>query len=181
MTIRHLTSALLALLFISTLGCDQKSYDETVAGAQADRPNLVFIFADDMGYGEIQALNPERSNIPTPSLDSLAAQGAIFTDAHTTSSVCTPTRYSLLTGRYNWRTRLQSRVVQGNDDPLIAEDRMTLAHLFSEQGYDTAIIGKWHLNYNYEIPEGLEELRIFQTVPLPVVLTAFTASTMPVQ
>jgi arylsulfatase A-like enzyme/alpha-L-fucosidase len=158
MNLRHLTSVLAALLIASTPGCEQEPQEKAESAADTQRPNLVFIFADDMGYGEIQALNPERSNIPTPSLDSLAADGAIFTDAHTTSSVCSPSRYSLLTGRYNWRTRLQSRVVQGNDDPLIAEDRLTLAHLFREQGYSTAIFGKWHLDYNYEVPEHLQDI-----------------------
>ncbi|WP_153556629.1 sulfatase family protein [Roseimaritima sediminicola] len=119
----------------------------------ADRPSVVFILADDMGYGEIEALNPDRSAIPTPSLNSLAEQGRVFTDAHTTSSVCTPTRYSLLTGRYNWRTRLQRGVMVGDGDPLIAADRLTLGHLFQRQGYHTATIGKWHLNYNYQRPD----------------------------
>ncbi len=158
MRMRDLTLALLVLLIISASGCSAETGNTSQPEVQADRPNLVFIFADDMGYGEIQALNPERSNIPTPSLDTLAAQGTIFTDAHTTSSVCTPSRYSLLTGRYNWRTRLQSRVVQGDDDPLIAADRMTLGQLFRDQGYSTAIIGKWHLNYNYEVPEHLQKI-----------------------
>jgi arylsulfatase A len=75
--------------------------------AAAERPNVVLIYADDMGYGEIEELNPERSKIPTPSLNQLAKEGVIFTDAHTSSSVCSPSRYALLTGRYNWRTRPQ--------------------------------------------------------------------------
>ena len=119
------------------------------------KPNVVLIYADDMGYGEVEALNPERSRVPTPSLNALAAEGMIFTDAHTTSSVCTPSRYALLTGRYNWRTRLQSGVVQGGKPPLIAEDRMTLGKLFQAQGYNTAIFGKWHLEYSYEVPAEL--------------------------
>lgn len=122
--------------------------------AQADiepiRPNIVFIFADDMGYGEVHALNPKRGKIPTPNLDKLVAQGKVFTDAHTASSVCTPSRYALLTGRYCWRTRLQKGVVTGNDEPMIAADRATVQGLLRDHGYDTAVIGKWHLNYNYE-------------------------------
>jgi arylsulfatase A-like enzyme len=128
-----------------------------VTAGAVERPNVVLIYADDMGYGEIEALNPERGRIPTPHLNRLADEGVIFTDAHTSSSVCSPSRYALLTGRYNWRTRLQNGVVQGNDDPLIAADRMTLANLFRDQGYSTAIIGKWHLNYNYEVPEDLKD------------------------
>jgi arylsulfatase A-like enzyme len=123
---------------------------ESESGA---RPNIVFVFADDLGYGEIQALNPERSKIPTPSADRLASQGMIFTDAHSGSSVCTPTRYGLMTGRYSWRTWLQRGVVKGFAPNLIAEGRPTVAGFLQEQGYHTAIIGKWHLNFQYLNPE----------------------------
>ena len=114
------------------------------------KPNVILIYADDMGYGEIQALDPKQSKIPTPNLNTLVQQGMVFTDAHTTSSVCTPSRYSLLTGRYNWRMRLQRGVVQGGEEPLIAANRLTLPGLLKQQGYDTAIVGKWHLEYQYE-------------------------------
>ncbi|MFT5731972.1 MAG: arylsulfatase A-like enzyme [Planctomycetota bacterium] len=124
--------------------------------AEPPRPNVVFIFADDMGYGEVHALNPERCKVPTPHLDGLAGEGMTFTDAHTTSSVCTPSRYSLLTGRYAWRTRLQKGVMTGDSPPLIAEDRVTLGGLFQSQGYRTAILGKWHLGYGYEPATGPE-------------------------
>ena len=77
------------------------------------RPNIVYILCDDLGYGDVQCLNPERGKIATPHMDQLAAQGIIFTDAHTSSSVCTPTRYGILMGRYNWRTHLQSGVLKG--------------------------------------------------------------------
>lgn len=123
------------------------------------RPNVVFIFADDMGYGEIQALNPERSKIPTPSLNRLVGEGMVFTDAHTSSSVCSPTRYALLTGRYNWRTRLQRGVLSGGKESLIAADRMTLGKLFQSQGYRTAMFGKWHLEYAYEVPDDLRGVK----------------------
>ncbi|MGI9515855.1 MAG: sulfatase family protein, partial [Pirellulaceae bacterium] len=123
---------------------------DTNAWQMETRPNIVIVLADDMGYGEIQALNPERGKIPTPHLDQLVRQGLTFTDAHSASSVCTPSRYALLTGRYCWRSQLQNGVVVGNDDPLIAADRLTLASLLSQHGYTTGIIGKWHLNYNYE-------------------------------
>ena len=111
----------------------------------ADQPNIVFILADDMGYGDVQCLNPDRGKIATPSMDRLAQQGMIFTDAHTTSSVCTPTRYAILTGRYNWRTRLQKSVLSGFDKPLIDESRLTVAGLLKQNGYNTAAVGKWHL------------------------------------
>lgn len=126
-----------------------------VGGAgTVEKPNVVFIFADDLGYGEIEVLDPEYAKIPTPQVNRLAAEGQIFTDVHTSSSVCSPSRYSLLTGRYNWRTRLQRSVLNDGADPLIAQERKTLGHLFREQGYHTAIFGKWHLGFNFKKPEG---------------------------
>lgn len=123
-------------------------------------PNIVFVFADDLGYGEIQALNPERGKIPTPAVDTLASEGMIFTDAHSGSSVCTPTRYGLMTGRYSWRTWLQRGVVKGFAPNLIAEDRPTVASFLQDQGYHTATIGKWHLNFQYLDPESGEPLKL---------------------
>lgn len=123
-----------------------------LAAAENSKPNIVFILADDMGYGDVQCLNPQRGKIVTPHLDKLAAQGMTFTDAHSSSSVCTPTRYSILTGRYNWRTRLQSSVLYGYSAPLIAADRLTVPALLKQHGYTTACFGKWHLGMG--IPEG---------------------------
>ena len=117
------------------------------------KPNLVYVICDDLGYGDIRCLNPKDGKIPTPHVDKLASEGMIFTDAHSGSSVCTPTRYGLLTGRYSWRTRLQSGVVQGFAPCLIAEDRPTVAGFLKEQGYHTAIIGKWHLDFKYLDPK----------------------------
>ena len=117
------------------------------------KPNLVYVICDDLGYGDIRCLNPKNGKIPTPHVDKLASEGMIFTDAHSGSSVCTPTRYGLLTGRYSWRTRLQSGVVQGFAPCLIAEDRPTVAGFLKEQGYHTAIIGKWHLDFKYLDPK----------------------------
>lgn len=123
--------------------------------AAAEKPNLLYILADDLGYGDVQALNPDRGRIRTPHLDRLAAQGLTFTDAHSGSSVCTPTRYGLLTGRYAWRTRLQRGVLDGTDDPpLIAEGRLTVPALLRQHGYTTAAIGKWHLGFLSERPRG---------------------------
>ena len=115
-----------------------------VSRSAAVPPNIVVILADDMGFGELSCLNPDRGKIKTPQLDRIASQGMIFTDAHSGSSVCTPTRYGLLTGRYAWRTRLQSGVLTGGES-LIAEDRVTLPKLLRSKGYHTAVIGKWHL------------------------------------
>jgi arylsulfatase A-like enzyme len=110
-------------------------------------PHIVYIIADDLGYGDVQCLNPQRGKIKTPHLDRLAAEGMTFTDAHSGSSVCTPTRYGLLTGRYAWRTRLQSGVLNGYAEPLIAADRLTVPALLKQHGYHTACIGKWHLGF----------------------------------
>jgi arylsulfatase A-like enzyme len=107
-------------------------------------PNIVLILADDMGIGDVGAYNPE-SKIPTPRLDSLAASGMRFTDAHSASGVCTPTRYSLLTGRYSWRTSLKAGVLKGYSPLLIDPARPTIASMLRESGYATAAIGKWHL------------------------------------
>lgn len=112
--------------------------------AQSDKPNIVIILADDMGYGDVGALNP-ASKIPTPSLDRLAAEGMTFTDAHSPSGVCTPTRYGLLTGRYCWRTRLESGVLGGYSPPLLEEGRSTIASMLKARGYQTGAVGKWHL------------------------------------
>ena len=114
------------------------------------KPSIVYILADDLGYGDVHCLNPERSKIATPNIDKLASEGMTFSDAHSGSSVCTPTRYGVLTGRYAWRTRLQSGVLSGYDRPLIAADRLTVPGLLKQSGYHTAIIGKWHLGYTIE-------------------------------
>jgi len=113
--------------------------------ARAALPNIVVILCDDLGYGDVHAFNPDRCKIPTPHFDRLAGQSLVFTDAHSTSSVCTPSRYSLLTGRYNWRTVRQSGVGDGYSPPLIASGRLTLPALLKQHGYTTACIGKWHL------------------------------------
>ncbi len=112
-------------------------------------PNIVIILCDDLGYGDVQANNP-ACKILTPHMDRLAREGVRFTDAHTPSSVCSPTRYGLLTGRYNWRTRLQSGVLGGLSPRLIEPGRETIASLLKARGYHTAAIGKWHLGMDWE-------------------------------
>jgi len=111
-------------------------------------PNVVVILADDFGVGDIRALWP-ACQVPTPYLDRLVGQGMRFTDAHSGSAVCTPTRYGLLTGRYAWRTCLQEWVIDAYEPPLIAADRLTLPQLLKEHGYATACIGKWHLGWDW--------------------------------
>ena len=130
----------------------------------APPPNIVVILADDMGYGDVQAINRD-SKIPTPNLNRLADQGVTFADAHTPSSVCTPTRYGLLTGRYCWRSRLKSGVLNGYGTPLIEPDRPTIASFLKAHGYHTGIVGKWHL--------GLD----FTRLPLPGKTSPATQST----
>jgi arylsulfatase A-like enzyme len=116
-----------------------------LAARPAERPpNIVFILADDLGYGDLSCYN-KASLIPTPNLNRLAAQSMRFTDAHTPSSVCTPTRYGILTGRYCWRTSLKSGVLNGYSPALIEPKRLTVASLLKEHGYITAGFGKWHL------------------------------------
>ena len=119
----------------------------------ASKPNIVFILADDLGYGDVGCYNKE-SKIPTPNLDRLATDGMRFTDAHAPTSVCTPTRYAILTGRYSWRTRLQRGVLGPWNLPLIAADRLTVASLLQQNGYATAAIGKWHLGMRWSTKDG---------------------------
>ena len=109
---------------------------------------MIVILADDLGFGDVAHLNPE-SRIPTPNLDALAEHGMAFVNAHSPSAVCTPTRYALLTGRYAWRTRLKSGVLDGFGKPLIASDRPTIGTFLSEHGYRTAVVGKWHLGLEF--------------------------------
>ena len=123
------------------------------ATTAAERPNIIYIMCDDLGYGDIRCLAPKTSKIPTPHVDRLASEGMTFTDAHSGSSVCTPTRYGLLTGRYSWRTRLQKGVVTGFAPCLIDENRMTVAGFLKQHGYHTAIVGKWHLDFQYLDPK----------------------------
>ena len=109
-----------------------------------NKPNIIVILADDMGYGDVSCYNPwPLGNISTPHIDALAQHGMMFMDAHASSSVCTPSRYSLLTGHYNWRTWLKTGVLKGFSPPLIARNRSTLASLLKASGYHTAISGKW--------------------------------------
>ena len=132
--------------------------------AEPPKPNIVYILADDLGYGDVGCYNP-ASKIPTPNIDRLAKEGVRFTDAHSPSAVCTPTRYALLTGRYAWRTRLQRNVIGPFSQPLIAEKQLTVAGLLREQGYATACIGKWHLGWGWPKP-GDDGRRDF-TRPIP--------------
>ncbi|NND07027.1 MAG: arylsulfatase [Saprospiraceae bacterium] len=117
------------------------------------KPNIIIIYADDLGYGDVQAYNPVRGKIPTPHIDRLATEGMRFTDAHSSSAVCTPSRYTLLTGRYHWRSRLQKGIVGVFRAPLIVPNRLTIGGLAKQRGYQTACVGKWHLGWNWPISQ----------------------------
>jgi len=124
-------------------------------GHAADVPtSIVLIYADDLGYGEVKALNPDRCKLDTPAMDSLAREGMVFTDGHSASAVCTPSRYSLLTGRYAWRSTLQKGVLNPWGKNLIRPERITLPELVKTKGYVTAAIGKWHLGWDWQKREG---------------------------
>jgi arylsulfatase A-like enzyme len=116
----------------------------------AEKPNIVVILADDLGYGDVQRFNP-AGKIPTPNIDALANAGMMFTDAHSPSAVCSPTRYGLVTGRYAWRSKLKSGVLGGLSPRLIEPGRITIAQLLKDHGYHTACIGKWHLGMDWQL------------------------------
>jgi arylsulfatase A len=116
--------------------------------AETAKPNIVYILCDDLGYGDVSALN-HQGKIRTPHMDRVAREGMIFTDAHGGSSVCSPTRYGVLTGRYAWRSKLKSGVLGGLSPRLIEPGRLTVANLLKSQGYHTAAIGKWHLGMDW--------------------------------
>ncbi len=133
---KHFLSSVLSL-FLIPLGM--------IADTDAAPPNIIIIMADDLGYGDVGCNGATK--IKTPNIDLLAKKGMRFTDAHAPSSVCTPTRYGLLTGRYCWRTRLQNGTLGTSHPLLIEQGRITIASLLKGEGYQTAAIGKWHLGY----------------------------------
>ena len=147
MKIRDCTKLIGAIAMMATIS------QFAVAGDLGSKPNIVVILADDMGYGDAGCYNTE-SKIPTPHLDRLARNGMRFTDAHTPSAVCSPTRYGLLTGRYPWRTEMKQGVLGAWDWPLIETNRLTLASMLKQFGYHTACIGKWHLGWEWQTTDG---------------------------
>ena len=136
------------LIVASTILISFSSYGQTKVEKNEKKPNIIFILADDLGYGDVSSYN-ENSKIKTANIDKLASEGVMFTDAHTSSAVCTPTRYGILTGRYNWRSTLKKHVLQGYSKALIKSDRTTIADFLKAKGYKTAGIGKWHLGWDW--------------------------------
>ncbi len=129
-------------------------------------PNIIYILADDLGYGDVSAYNPD-SKIKTPAIDRLAAEGMMFMDAHSPSSVCTPTRYGILTGRYPWRSRLPKGVLRGYGQALIESNEMTVAELLKQKGYATGVVGKWHLGLDWAIKNNyVDSLNMLGNVPI---------------
>ena len=140
---------LIAVVLFPLAGCAGPEPEAPAAGP----PNILLILADDLGYGDVGVYNPE-SRVPTPNLDRLAGEGLLFTDAHSPSTVCTPTRYSIMTGRMAFRTGM-SGVFTGIEGPsLIEPGRLTLAEMLRRSGYDTALTGKWHIGMTFLNAEG---------------------------
>ncbi len=152
---------------VSGAGMELLANDARVfhASGQSKAPNIIVILADDLGFGDVQCLNPIHGKIATPHLDRLAAQGMVFTEAHSSSAVCTPSRYSILTGRYGWRTRLTSGVLGGFSPPLLEPGRLTLPELLRQQGYHTACVGKWHLGMTMPGKPGTIMRDAIETIP----------------
>ena len=147
---RNLTRTLVTLF--CCLGCLKAQADEPTL------PNVIFVLADDLGIGDLQPTS-SQCKIKTPYLQQMADQGITFLDAHSSSAVCTPTRYGVITGRYNWRSRLARGVLSGTSKHLIPADRPTVGHLMKKAGYHTQMIGKWHLGWDWakKKPSGEEK------------------------
>jgi arylsulfatase A-like enzyme len=134
---------LLLFILLCSLGWTQN------VSAEDNLPNIVVILADDMGFGDVQPNNP-NSKIPTPAFNRLAKEGVNFTDAHSGSGVCTPTRYGLVCGKYCWRTRLKRGVLGGYSPPLIKSEQQTIGAVLRKAGYHTGCVGKWHLGLGWQ-------------------------------
>ena len=152
---RAVAIGVMVCLSAGAVGAAGRPLDKASASAKATadspldeargKPNIVFILADDLGYGDLSCYGATK--VKTPAIDRLAREGRRFTDAHSPCSVCTPSRYNLLTGRYAWRTWVQSACVWANDPLLVERGRLTLGKLLQKQGYRTACLGKWHLGF----------------------------------
>lgn len=149
---RMKTSTLLLLVIYYSFSCiaPGKCVAQNTSERNKSRPNIIFILADDLGYGDVKSFNP-AGKIATPNIDRLANRGMKFTNAHSSAAVCTPSRYSILTGRYPWRSSLQKGVLYGYDKPLINPERLTVAGFLKQNGYYTSCVGKWHLGMDWTL------------------------------
>ncbi len=148
--------AILIIVLITQSACNPSNGKDEKTNINK-LPNIVYILADDLGYGDVNCFNPE-GKIATPNLNNMATNGIMFTDAHTSSAVCSPTRYGILTGRYNWRSSLKSSVLSGYSKSLIKQERTSIAEMLKARGYTTAYIGKWHLGWDWAIEKEDENL-----------------------
>lgn len=142
---------LICALALIAQGCSQTDKVET-KNTNIKQPNIIYILADDMGIGDVKAYGFD-SKIKTPNLDRLANEGMMLTNMHTNSAVCTPTRYGILTGRYAWRTPMKFGVLHAHQKPIIEPERPTIARFLQQQGYNTAIVGKWHLGLDWKLTD----------------------------
>ncbi len=140
-------------IFLTTVVFLITSFSSLTLSAEKGPPNILFILADDLGYGDVGCYNP-KSKVPTPHLDQLALDGIRFTDAHSPSTVCTPTRYSVLTGRMAFRTGMRGVFTGAGGPCMIEEGRMTIGGMLQERGYKTALFGKWHVGMTFYDKEG---------------------------
>jgi len=140
------TLRLLAIIPIFFIGSCNPPTDAPASDAPPSKPNVLILYADDLGYGDLGCYNP-KSKIPTPHLDKLADEGVRFTDGHSSSGICTPSRYALLTGRYHWRDF--HGIVGVFEESVFKPEQLTLPEMLKEKGYTTAAIGKWHLGWDW--------------------------------
>lgn len=150
-------NVLLGLALFLANSCNQRASE---IESEKLRPNIIYILADDLGYGDISAHNPE-SAVQTPYMDRLINEGMSFSDAHSASAVCTPTRYGILTGEYCWRSSLKSSVLWGYSPPLIKPDQVTVASFLKSHGYRTGVVGKWHLGLGWQAKDTTKPIEQF--------------------
>lgn len=158
---RYLKLFFILLGVVMSCSCVETNNKQANQVKKIKKPNIIYILADDMGYGDLSSLNP-NSGIDTPNMDSIVQNGIYFSDAHSNSAVCTPTRYGILTGRNAWKSQLKSGVLWGYDAPLIEENRSTVASFLKDNGYHTACIGKWHLGLEWQRKNPTEPIKKVQ-------------------